>query len=162
MRLKQSLEDLTADFVTNGEEIDTISRNDAEVATIFIELINKLGANKTLSSLLKHYKEIPDGQFLSMLEDYNESFVGAYDNKVMINIQDQFIGELALIYSFHKYTPYNFKTKRTDSILIINKTENIKTPYANTQIKFDNEMDLEKEFQNIKNKLSDYQKIIFV
>lgn len=162
MKIKQSLEDLTANFVTNGEEIDTISRNDAEISTIFIQLINKLGASKTLSRMLEVYKEIPDHQFLSMMEEYNENFVGDFEKKVMINISDKFIGELALIYSFHKYTPYNFTTKRTENILLINKSENIKTPYANTQIKFDNEQDLEREFTKIKEKLSDHQKIIFV
>lgn len=145
----------------NDEGIKPLSKIDAEILSVFFEIMKKLGSNSNLEKIIDAYKQMPDKDLLSILEEYS-SLLQPLNKKALINIKNQFIGNIDDIYSFTRSSDYDFKTNKLMYVLIVNKTENVKVPYANTQITFSSEEELEGEFENIKGKLNRYSNIIFI
>jgi hypothetical protein len=145
----------------NDEGIKPLSKIDAEILSVFFGIMTKLGANKNLEKIIDAYKLMPDMDFLSILEEYSDS-LQPLNKTTLINIKNQFIGIVNSIDSFTRISDYDFKTNKLMYALIINKTENVKVPYANTQITFSSEEELEGEFERIKEKLNKYSNIIFI
>lgn len=164
-RIKTHLKEATKNYATfqNETGINGISILDADIISNIIDIIVKLNADKNLIKLIEAYKQIPDQDFLSLIESYNDSFEGnILTNDFFINIKDKFIGSIGNLYSFTRYSKYDSKIKCSIPILLINKTENVKIPYANTEIKFNDEDELDKVFFEIKEKLEKHTNIIFI
>lgn len=164
-RIKQQFKEHTEHYASfgDGEGIYPISKVDAEILSVFLDIIVKLGADKNLTKIIDAYKVLPDQDFLALIESYNESFEGNLkDRQVMVNIKDQFIGNVSAIFSFTRGSFYDNKSKRSVPILIVNKSDNNKVPYANTQIIFQSDEELEQEFNKLKTKLSECTNLYFI
>lgn len=164
-RIKENLRSATEHYMMFSDALDVnaISEHDAEIISAFVDIMIKMGADNNLQKLLESYKVIKDSDFINLINSYNESFEGSVQEKTaMINIKDQFVGSVQAIFSFTRAEYYDSKKNKIFPVLIINKSENLKVPYANTQIIFSDEEELEKEFNNLKERLSNYSNLIFV
>lgn len=162
-RVRETLREASKGYALFGDPtgINPVSKVDAEILSQLFEIVLKLGADEDLVDLLNRYKNISDADMLAEIESYNSVFEGAMNEKnVMINILDQFIGSVNAIYSFTRASIY--RNNRSMPVLIINKTENAKTPYANTQIIFSSEDEMEDEIEKIKVKLTKYTNLKFI
>jgi|GEM_PF-5100164 len=160
--IKDSLKECVEGYVELGEtDIHALAPIDAEIITVFFEIIQKFGLDIGLEQLLDLYKQMPDIDFLAMIKAYAES-VQQINRRAYINIKNQFVGNIADINSFTRGSYYDTKNHRVVPVLIINKSENNKVPYANTNISFASEDELENEFIKIKEKLSKHSNIIFI
>jgi hypothetical protein len=161
--IKPNLLTCTEKYVlfNNDEGIKPLSKIDAEILSVFFDIMTKLGANSNLEKIIEAYKQMPDKDILDVLEEYNDLLKPA-NKTTLINIKNQFIGNVNYIDSFTRGNDYDFKTNKLMYVLIVNKTENVKVPYANTQIIFSSEEELEGEFEKIKEKLNRYSNKIFI
>ena len=161
--IKNSLLECTNHYALFGNDsgVNPLSKFDAEIITQFFEIIIKLGADDNLVSLVNQYKQCNDVDFLALLETYNSHLQETYKIP-LINIKDQFIGNVNFISSFTQGSYYNVRLHKSTPILIINKSENKQVPYANTQITFNSDKELDEEMKKIKEKLKTYTHIIFI
>ena len=164
-KIKESLKMAAEHYMIFGDAqgVNAISIQDAEIISIMLEIIAKMGADVNLLKLLESYKQVSDSDFLMLIESFNSSFEGVmHDKNALINIKNQFVGSISAIYSFTRGSYYDSKKRKSTPVLIINKSDNTKIPYANTQISFASDEELDSEFDKIKEKLSKHSNIIFI
>jgi len=145
----------------NDSGINQLSKADAAIISVLFEIMIKMGLDQDIEKLLNDYKRIPDKEILLFLNNYNDLLLPR--NKVaLINIKNQFIGKVDWMESFIRSNYYDYKNNKLVHTLTINKTDNVRVPYANTQIIFLSEEELEREFKDIQQKLSKYSNITFI
>jgi len=142
--------------------INPISEIDANILSIWFDIIERLSVDDKISELLAMYKVLPDEEYLGLLQEYYKSFKIDRKKHPMLSISDKFVGDLAMIFAISSYEKYDAQLKRNINVLVINKSENVKVPYANTEIEFFSEKEFKTVYENLKRQLETYKNVIFV
>jgi hypothetical protein len=146
-------------------EIATISTIDAEIFSEIMTSLTKLN-QKELCDILVKYKEVPDKDLLDLLLNFNINLKEVKDSddnhakKEFITIENSHYLPY-LIQSFERDKIWNFKRGDYDYLLIMNRSEDSRMPYKDTQFLYEIEEVREEAFDRIKNILAIYN-IIFV
>lgn len=162
--LRDSLDAAVEGYLAYGDLEDgiyPISQPDADIAYMMVEIIKKLGGDKELLKILENYKNIKDDDTFDLLRTYFDSMPEQLKNvKLLLNIGDDVTINIAAIYSFTKQETY--ENGRRLYQIVVNKTQDLKVPYANTTVSFATEDYRDTEFNNIKEKLRQFSNIMFI
>jgi len=144
-----------------------ISKVDGDILSELIAALD-ISGEKLLVSILEKYKQIPDVNFLKMLQKFNVNFEPMVEIdkenppfKIMININKELFFDVRLINSIRKVDGYDDKENQPIYKLLINEDPSDKTIYCNTYIKFVSESQREMEWGTLKKKLERYN-ILFI
>lgn len=139
--------------------INPISEIDGKIYLEIVQIVEKLGGDKNLMLLLNSYKEMSDNNMLDLMKSYNDSLEPTLKHiKYFVTLKD-FTCDVESLFSFSKHTTYN---KGTKYLIIINKTQNLKVPYANIEITYNSENERNMEWNILKQKLVDFNNVKFL
>lgn len=153
--------DLTDPEIIDETGIHPISRIDADIIYVLCEIIRKLDDDDEMLGIIERYKSNSDDDTYDLLVSFYESMPDRTRNiKYYIEIGDNISLNVAALYSFTREESY--ENGRLVYQIIVNKTQDLKTPYANTTVSFATEDFRDAEFIKLKEKLRKFSNVMFI
>lgn len=164
--LKSNLDSATLNYdllepeIVEKTGIHPISKIDSDIIYVLCEIIRKLDDDQEMLDIIEGYKSTSDEDTYDLLVSFYESMVDRTKNvKYYVEIGNITLNATAL-YSFTREESY--ENGRMVYQIIINKTQDLKVPYANTSVSFASESYRDAEFNNLKEKLRKFSNIMFI